>query len=105
MVFARVVGSVVATNKDEKLVGKKLLLVQPVEVNDKPKGSPLVAIDAVGAGEGEFVLLVQGSSARQTKATEGNPADCTIIAIVDSVEQGGKYVFQKKTDQGRLVKN
>lgn len=105
MIFARVVGSVVSTNKDEKLVGKKLLLVQPVEINNKPNGNPLVAIDAVGAGEGEFVLLVQGSSARQTKMTEGHPADCTIVAIVDSVEQGGKYVFQKKKDKGYLVKN
>lgn len=105
MVFARVVGSVVSTNKDEKLVGKKLLLVQPVGVDDKPKGNPLVAVDVVGAGEGEFVLLVQGSSARQTVATEGNPVDCAIVAIVDSVEQGGKYVFQKKKDKGYLVKN
>ena len=80
-------------------------MVQPVEVNDKPKGNPLVAIDAVGAGQGEFVLLVQGSSARQTAATQGIPVDCTIVAIVDSVEQGGKYVFQKKKDKEHLVKN
>ncbi len=99
MVFARVVGSVVATNKDEKLTGKKLLLVQPVSPEGVAKGNPLVAVDAVGAGEGEFVLLVQGSSARQTAATEGNPVDCAIVAIVDYVERGGKFVFEKKKDK------
>ncbi len=105
MIFARVVGTVVATNKDEKLVGKKLLLVQPVEVGDKAKGNPLVAVDAVGAGEGEFVLLVQGSSARQTVQTEGKPVDCAIVAIVDYVEKGGKTVFEKRKDKGQLLKS
>lgn len=98
MVFARVVGTVVATNKDQKLVGKKLLLAQVVDLGGKPAGNPLVAVDAVGAGEGEFVLLVQGSSARQTAATEGNPVDCAIVAIIDTVELGGKRVFEKRTD-------
>ena len=98
MIFARVVGSVVSTNKDERLVGKKLLLVQPVELGGAEKGAPLVAIDAVGAGYGEFVLLVQGSSARQTSMTEGQPVDCTICAIVDTVEQNGKTVFAKAKD-------
>lgn len=99
MIFARVVGTVVSTNKEPKLVGKKLLLVQPVEPAGAPKGGPLVAVDAVGAGEGEFVLLVQGSSARQTTSTEGNPVDCTIVAIVDTVEQNGKAVFEKSKDK------
>ena len=99
MIFARVVGTVVSTNKEPKLVGKKLLLVQPVEPAGTPKGSPLVAVDAVGAGEGEFVLLVQGSSARQTAATEGNPVDCVVVAIVDTVELNGKAVFEKSKDK------
>ena len=98
MVFARVVGNVVCTTKDEKLVGTKLLLVQPVDLEEKPKGNPLVAIDAVGAGEGELVLLVQGSSARQTSRTEGSPVDCAIFAIVDNIEKDGKSVFKKSTD-------
>ncbi|MDI6757905.1 MAG: EutN/CcmL family microcompartment protein [Endomicrobiia bacterium] len=105
MLFARVIGNVVCTRKDDKLVGAKLLLVQPVDTpsapgaEDKPKGNPLVAVDAVGAGEGEFVLLVQGSSARQTKRTEGNPVDCTIMAIVDFVEKDGTVVFKKSADR------
>jgi len=105
MLFARVIGNVVCTRKDEKLVGTKLLLVQPVDAPesvgtaDKPKGNPLVAIDAVGAGEGELVLIVQGSSARQTKRTEGNPVDATIMAIVDYVEKDGTIVFKKSADK------
>lgn len=98
MLFARVVGTVVATLKDEKLVGTKLLMVQPVSVDGKPKGNPIVGVDAVGAGEGELVLLVQGSSARQTLRTEGTPVDCVIAAIVDTVEENGKAVFRKSAD-------
>ena len=99
MIFARVVGNVVCTLKDEKLVGTKLLLVQPVDLEGAAKGNPLVAVDAAGAGEGELVLLVQGSSARQTKRTEGNPVDCTIFAIVDTIEKDGRMVFKKSEDQ------
>ena len=98
MLFARVVGNVVCTRKDEKLVGMKLLLVQPVDLEGQAKGNPLVAIDAVGSGEGELVLIVQGSSARQTRQTEGNPVDCTIFAVVDYVEKEGKVVFSKSDD-------
>jgi ethanolamine utilization protein EutN/carbon dioxide concentrating mechanism protein CcmL len=98
MIFARVVGTVVCTRKDEKLVGTKLLLVQPVDLKGQPKGNQLVAVDVVGAGEGEVVLVVQGSSARQTRSTEGNPVDCTIFAVVDSIEQDGRPVFRKATD-------
>jgi len=98
MLFARVIGNVVCTRKDEKLNGSKLLLVQPVDLDGNPKGTPLVAIDVVGAGEGELVLIVQGSSARQTKRTEGNPVDCTIFAIVDFIEKDGKIIFRKKDD-------
>ena len=99
MLFARIVGNVVCTHKDEKLVGSKLLLVQPVGLDDKPRGNVLVAIDSVGAGEGELVLLVQGSSARQTQKTENNPVDCTIFAIVDTIEKQGKIVFTKAKDK------
>ncbi len=98
MIFARVTGTVVCTLKDEKLTGSKLLLVQPVDVAGSPKGGPLVAVDSVGAGEGELVLIVQGSSARQTTRTEGRPVDAVIFAIVDTVEQGGKTAFKKSED-------
>lgn len=98
MIFARVTGSVVCTQKDEKLVGSKLLLVQPVDLGGAAKGHPIVAVDSVGAGEGELVLLVQGSSARQTTRTEGRPVDAVIFAIVDTVEQSGKRVFHKGED-------
>ena len=98
MIFARVTGNVVCTLKDEKLVGTKLMLVQPVDLAGAAKGNPIVAVDAVGAGEGELVLLVQGSSARQTSRTNNTPVDAVIFAIVDSVEQGGKNVFRKSKD-------
>ena len=98
MIFARVTGTVVCTLKDEKLVGSKLLLVQPVDLAGSSKGSPLVAVDSVGAGEGELVLLVQGSSARQTTRTDGRPVDAVIFAIVDTVEQNGKTAFKKSED-------
>lgn len=98
MIFARVTGNVVCTLKDEKLVGAKLMLVQPVDLAGAAKGNPLVAVDAVGAGEGELVLLVQGSSARQTSRTNNAPVDAVIFAIVDTVEQNGKTAFKKSTD-------
>ncbi len=101
MLFARVVGNVVCTRKDDKLVGTKLLMVQPVGLDDKPRGNPIVGVDAVGAGTGELVLLVQGSSARQTTKTESAPVDCTIFAIVDTIEKGGKVVFKKSV--GKLA--
>jgi microcompartment protein CcmK/EutM len=99
LIFARVTGNVVCTQKDEKLVGCKLLLVQPVDLAGAAKGNPIVAVDSVGAGEKELVLLVQGSSARQTSRTQGNPVDAVIFAIVDTVEQGGKAVFKKSEDR------
>ena len=98
MLIARVVGNVVCTRKDEKLVGTKLMLVQPVDLAGVPKGNPMVASDSVGSGEGELVLIVQGSSARQTRQTEGNPVDCTIFAVVDYVEKEGKIIFSKSED-------
>ena len=86
MILAKVVGTVWATRKDEKLVGTKLQIVKPVDLNYKLKDGFLVAVDAVGAGVGEIVLVVQGSSARQTLLTENKAVDATIMAIVDKLD-------------------
>ncbi len=86
MILAKVVGTVWATRKDEKLVGTKLQIVKPVDLSYKLKDGFLVAVDAVGAGVGEVVLVVQGSSARQTVLTENKAVDATIMAIVDKLD-------------------
>jgi microcompartment protein CcmK/EutM len=96
MFLARVVGNVVSTRKSEKLTGAKLLIVDPVDfVEQQGEGKPLVAVDSVGAGEGEVVLVVQGSSARLTDASKDSPVDATIMAIVDYVEYDGRRTFAK----------
>ncbi len=95
MQLARVIGTVVATRKDPKLGGAKLLIVENVDLAGQGRGQILVAVDAVGAGEGEIVLHASGSSARQTTATDGRPVDCTIMAIVDVVESGGVVRYAK----------
>lgn len=97
MKLCRVIGNVVSTVKDENIRNFKLLIVQPVDfVEHKPYGEPLVAIDAVGAGQDELVLIVQGSSGRMTALTENKPSDCTIMAIVDFIEVEGKLTYSKK---------
>ncbi len=97
MVLGRVAGTVVSTNKEERLEGIRFLLVEKVDpaTMDGSK-SYVVAMDAVGAGIGEVVFYVSGSSSRLTAVTEGKPSDATITAIVDSVELGGKTVFRKE---------
>jgi ethanolamine utilization protein EutN len=87
MILATVIGNVVATRKDEKLVGSKLLVVQPVDLDGKPKGGFLIAKDTVGAGAGETVIVVQGSSARMAKHSKDTPLDAAIIAIVDEIKR------------------
>ena len=95
MLLGRVVGTVVATNKEQELQGLKLLLVRGADVEGKATGSLVVAIDAVGAGVGEVVLYASGSSARQTKVTKDRPVDATIMAIVDAIEHDGKQTYTK----------
>jgi ethanolamine utilization protein EutN/carbon dioxide concentrating mechanism protein CcmL len=96
MILARVRGSVVSTNKSDRLHGFKLLIVVPIEIETfQEKGTPLVAVDAIGAGEGEVVMCVAGSSSRMTARTDGKPTDLTIAAIIDSVELHGKRIFEK----------
>ncbi len=86
MILARVVGTVVATRKDERLVGSKLLLVQSVRPDGTARGAPLVAVDTVDAGAGEQVLVVSGSSARMAAGMADRPVDAAIVGIVDAVD-------------------
>jgi len=89
-------GTVVSTSKAEKLLGLKLLLVKPISIETREeKGDVVVAVDAVGAGEGEVVLLVAGSSSRQTIVTENKPVDQSIIAIIDHIDLNGERIFEK----------
>ncbi|MGB8720081.1 MAG: EutN/CcmL family microcompartment protein [Desulfobacterales bacterium] len=95
MLIARVTGLVVATMKHESLVGSKLLIVQETDVAGKSVGKPMVAVDAVDAGEGDLVLVTQGSGARQTDITLDRPVDNIIMAIVDTLQSNGKVTFRK----------
>jgi len=96
MIVGRVKGNVVSTNKSEELAGLKLLIVVPINLDTmEEKGAPVVAIDAVGAGEGEVVMCVGGSSSRQTSFTNNKPSDLAIVAIIDSIDLRGKRVFEK----------
>lgn len=89
MKLGRVVGTVVATRKSPKLTGAKLLVIEECSIDGKPKGTFTVAADTVGAGAGEMVLLVAGSSARLAYPQEGTPIDAAVSAIIDSVEHAG----------------
>ena len=95
MQLAKVVGTVVASQKETSLEGIKLLLVRPVDEEGRETGGHLVAADAVGAGPEEMVLIASGSSARQTRLTDKRPVDTVIMAIVDSWSIGGATKYQK----------
>ena len=89
MLLAKIVGTVVATRKDPRLVSSKLLIARSVDPRDprgKPEGNYLVAIDTVDAGVGETVLIVSGSSARMASGLKDCPVDAAIVGIVDTVE-------------------
>ncbi|HTO89529.1 MAG TPA: EutN/CcmL family microcompartment protein [Candidatus Sulfotelmatobacter sp.] len=95
MILAQVQGTVVSTRKDVGLLGLKLLLVREVDAQFQPTGNQLVAVDAVGAGTGELVLVASGSSARLTEVSKDKPVDAVISGIVDSVEIDGRDVYRK----------
>lgn len=101
MFVAKVTGSVVSTQKVESMTGQKLLVVEPYRVDEadrtrlKTTGRTFIAVDTVGAGKGEFVLIVQGSSARLTPQTKPLPIDAAIIGIVDSVHLDNACVYSK----------
>jgi microcompartment protein CcmK/EutM len=90
MILGKVIGTVWSTKKDENLVGSKLLIVRQLELDFTEKNSFLIAIDSVGAGEGEVVLVASGSSARQTVITKNKPVDAVIMAIVDKLDVPAK---------------
>ena len=97
--MAEVIGQVVATKKDDSMIGRKLLLVRPKLVDEANPGAlrdgvnTIVAVDTVGAGEGELVMFCQGSSARQAGGLKKIPVDAAVVAIVDSVDVLGKKIY------------
>ncbi len=95
MRIARVVGSAVSTVKDATLVGHKLLLVQETDAENTVTGPVFVAVDVVGAGSGELVLVAEGSAARHSATTDGQPVDAVIMGILDSLEVDGHVTFRK----------
>jgi microcompartment protein CcmK/EutM len=100
MFLARVTGSVVATQKLPSMTGQKLLIVEPLRVNPTRRDElvstqrSFVAVDSLGAGVGQLVLIVQGSSARMSPETEKLPVDTAIVGIVDEVSVEGKSIFK-----------
>ncbi len=88
MILARVVGTIVATRKDPRLEGKKLLIVRPVSPEDKFESGYAIAVDTVGAGVNERVIAVSGSSARMADGCKDVPLDLAIVGIVDEVSMG-----------------
>jgi microcompartment protein CcmK/EutM len=102
MFLAKVTGSVVATQKINSMTGRKLLTVEPLRVDPAKRdklvstGRTFVVVDTVGAGQGEMVLIVQGSSARMTPETEKLPVDAVIVGIVDTVNVENQTIFSAR---------
>jgi microcompartment protein CcmK/EutM len=99
MLIGRVVGTVIATRKDEKMEGMKFLVLKQIDVEGRESGGYVVAVDAVGAGLDEYVLYATGSSARQTVLTDKRPCDAVIMAIIDQWEVGGELKYRKVTGE------
>jgi ethanolamine utilization protein EutN len=96
MILAKVVGTIVSSHKAPKIEGIRLLLLEKIDpVTMEGKNDFVVSMDSVGAGAGEIVFYVSGSSARFTGVTEGRPTDSAIIAIVDNIEKDGVFTYQK----------
>lgn len=96
MLIGRVRGTVVSSTKNERLNGLKLLLVGGIDPQTlKDTGELEVAVDAVDAGEGEVVMCVRGSSSRKVDGLESYPIDYTVVAVLDSIEEKGKMIFEK----------
>ncbi|NLW41084.1 MAG: EutN/CcmL family microcompartment protein [Tissierellia bacterium] len=85
MYLGKVIGTVVATRKDENLIGSKLMITQPLTMEQKPIGDPIIAVDTVGAGIGELVIYVKGTAARIAARKMDSPIDSAIVGIVDDI--------------------
>ena len=101
MFIGKVTGNVVASQKVKSVIGKKLLLIQSMTVEGSPpalkaSGRTAIAIDTVGAGEGELVIVTQGSSARLTELTSDVPTDAVIVGIIDAIQVGDKEIFTQR---------
>ncbi len=96
MIIGQVIGSAVATLKHEGLKTTKLLLVMPADEHGKARGEPFIAVDLVGAGEGELVMVSQGSSARVCSGNASSPVDAAIVGILDSLQVDGNFSFRKE---------
>lgn len=96
MRIARVMGVAVATVKDQRLEGSKLLLVAPVDQAGQTLEGSFLALDTVGAGEGELVVIVEGSSARVAAANANQPVDAVVVAILDSLRYDGQVTYSQK---------
>ncbi len=96
MIIAQVIGSAIATMKHDSLKEAKLLLARQADANGNPTGEPFLAVDLVGAGEGELVIVSQGSSARTCMAQNSSSVDAAIVGILDSVQMEGTISFRKE---------
>lgn len=95
MLLIQIVGTVVATHKDPKLDGLKFLIGKEIRLDGSMTETYHVAVDSIGVGPGEVVIIVRGSSARLTEATDKKPVDTAIIGVVDEIEVGGEIVWRK----------
>jgi ethanolamine utilization protein EutN len=98
MILGRIIGTVWSTRKDENLVGAKFMIVRQLNLDFTPKENFVVAVDSVGAGVGEVVLVAQGSSARQTAFTKNKPVDAVIMAIVDKLDIAKIELIDRKAE-------
>lgn len=102
MFIGKVTGTVVATQKVSTVTGKKLLLVEAMTIKGEPAslqntGRIVIAVDTVGAGEGELVIITQGSSARLTDSTSNVPTDAVVVGIIDAIQSAGSELFNKQS--------
>jgi carbon dioxide concentrating mechanism protein CcmL len=98
VLLGKVIGTVWSTKKDEQLVGAKFLIVRELDLKLKEKENFVIAVDSVGAGEGEIVLVATGSSSRQTTFTKDKPVDAVIMAIVDKLDVAVKRLVKEETE-------